>query len=669
MAVTSARKVFYKDTLQPALHRRFSSTAGFLLVMSYLEALSLTSWKTSLSWPFIPISSNATRSLIIFACGLPILILRIAHYHVDIKTTPSGLYMLGSNLLRPQIYETGFWYLVSSVVFTNVFLSCTPPSSNLGWVTHFSGDRVRLNERPLFILCYLAVCAVIQAIAHYASDIDGLRLGARKLPAEYEAIAQCLPFVSPPTRSILAQFPAVFSGCIHRTISALVLALLCYYTFCRSFLWGWALSLTRPFYNLPKTSMLPPSWPTDVFLLGRCMIAGMSLNFVWLIANLAFSVYMVQAPLRDGEPLTSRSKQPNDVLLNGLKNKKLSIKAFATWELALIAQGFPDRRKAIFNDIDRKGGTMWVQIFDICTQLLRSMEQHIETYEKPAAAVAAAPVPATVKQRRCQPLRQDAGLYHDKKNSGLIGGVEKTLGELSRSPGATPISDWSPLAQKTWKSAKNRMLSKKQQEALSSEHIKSEVGQWISRVMDVGWVAALVRQDFDRRVTAVVFGATLAEPSLYMHAAQGLCQMAIHSLEEDDYGNVQRDVVTIIRILMSVVEKVEAFKAQMPTHWTDPSGNKATPTVDAVTEVLRAELRQVVDKFEPYRLDLGLTAAEIRQARVLAPQATRMATPREGEIKGAKTGEGAAKQHQRAEAAREDKRRRGSAVVEMKQVR
>ncbi|PHH83377.1 hypothetical protein CDD82_1606 [Ophiocordyceps australis] len=346
----------------------------------------------------------------------------------------------------------------------------------------------------------------------------------------------------------------------------------------------------------------------------------MFLNFVWFIANLTFSVYMVQAPLRDAEPLTSRSKHPNDVLLNGLMNKKVSIKAFATWELALIAQKFPDRRRAIFDDIDRKGGAMWAQIYDVCTQILKSIEQHIEAYEKPAAAVATAPMPAAPKQRRCPPPRQDTGLYHNKQNSGLIGGMEKTLAELSRSPGATPMASWSPLAQKTWNNAKDRMLSKRQQEALSPENIKSEAERWIGRVMDLGWVAALVRQDFDRRFSAAVFGATLAEPSLYMHAAQAMCQMAIHSLDEDDYGNVQRDVATIIRILMSVIEKVEAFKAQMPTHWTDPTDSKATPTVDTVMDVFRMELRQVVDRFEPYRFDLGLSAVEIRKARILAPQ-------------------------------------------------
>ncbi len=46
MAGPPARRASYKDTLQPALHRRFSSTATLLLVVSYIEALLLTSWSS-----------------------------------------------------------------------------------------------------------------------------------------------------------------------------------------------------------------------------------------------------------------------------------------------------------------------------------------------------------------------------------------------------------------------------------------------------------------------------------------------------------------------------------------------------------------------------------------------------------------------------------------------
>lgn len=42
----AVRKAPYKDFLQPALHRRFTSTATVLLAVSYVEAVLLDSWSS-----------------------------------------------------------------------------------------------------------------------------------------------------------------------------------------------------------------------------------------------------------------------------------------------------------------------------------------------------------------------------------------------------------------------------------------------------------------------------------------------------------------------------------------------------------------------------------------------------------------------------------------------
>lgn len=49
MASATVRRAPYKDTLQPALHKRFSSTATLLLAVAYLEALVLASWSSRTS--------------------------------------------------------------------------------------------------------------------------------------------------------------------------------------------------------------------------------------------------------------------------------------------------------------------------------------------------------------------------------------------------------------------------------------------------------------------------------------------------------------------------------------------------------------------------------------------------------------------------------------------
>lgn len=44
MAGLPVRRAPYKDFLQPALQRRFASTATVLLTVSYIEAVLLSTW-------------------------------------------------------------------------------------------------------------------------------------------------------------------------------------------------------------------------------------------------------------------------------------------------------------------------------------------------------------------------------------------------------------------------------------------------------------------------------------------------------------------------------------------------------------------------------------------------------------------------------------------------
>lgn len=348
MAGAPVRRAPYKDTLQPALHRRFSSTAILLLTVSYLEALLLANWSSCLFclvhvpcihvarryanpsfivadfWSWFPIGPAGFRTLLIFSCGLSILILRIAHYHVGLKTTESGLQALGSSLLSPPTYETALWYSISSFLFCSIFLFSMSESSNLHWITYLSGTRARLNERPLFLACYLGVCALFQTITHYKTDIDRLDFDISKHQTRVQQKA--LGVLPRSFQIVLLQLPGALAQSAQQAVSALLASLFIYYFILRSSAWGWALTFLRPFYSLPKTNIVPATWPTDIYLLVRCIYAGTLMQFVWAAGNTAFSVFMVREPLKNGNPLTSESKDPNGSLLNGLKSKKLSIK-------------------------------------------------------------------------------------------------------------------------------------------------------------------------------------------------------------------------------------------------------------------------------------------------------------------------------------------------------
>jgi nucleoporin NDC1 len=285
------------------------------------------------------------------------------------------------------------------------------------------------------------------------------------------------------------------------------------------------------------------------------------------------------------------------------------------WELALTAQDYEARRQNIFNDIDRKGGPMWSQLYSICMETLKSIETHVDAYGQPAPQVAPEAAQIEERQRSSAPLREDPIFASQSTQATLRTGVEKALERLARNPGSTPASELSPIARKTWQNAKDRVLSKEQQEAVSPDHLKSQAWQLATGLISIGWIGDLIGQNFRSQFAAAVLGSPLAEPTLPANAAIALCQLAVHSLAEDSYGNVHRDVPNIIRTLTAIIRKVEGLKAQFPLHWTDGRGVKDCIEVEELLETLRTGLEQVVSKFEPYSTDLRLTLTDLRFAK------------------------------------------------------
>lgn len=175
----------------------------------------------------------------------------------------------------------------------------------------------------------------MQAAEHYICDIDHLDLGWAK---KRKQNGQDAHFT---LHDIGVQVPLVFIATMKRALAALITSLVIYYVFLRSFLWAKALWFMRHFYSIQKTDLLPSTWPTDIYLLFRSFVAGTCLLLLWTAGNKAFSVFMVKDPIKNNQPLTSESKDPNGSLLNGLKNKKLSIKVSQRLRVSNTCTNFP----------------------------------------------------------------------------------------------------------------------------------------------------------------------------------------------------------------------------------------------------------------------------------------------------------------------------------------
>lgn len=278
---------------------------------------------TAVLWAWFPFGPAFLRTLFLSLGGLVILIVRVAQYHVGIRTSSSVFHTVAQSLVQPQTYWTLLWYAVSSAAFCLPLLSSYSANTDFHWIVYRNGDRARLNEKPLFLTTYLLTCAVGQAAGHVITDVDKLIL---RRPENKAGDGNEKDNVPGPLGRVLADIPCIFATSITWAATAVVLHIVVYYGLLRSFTWGWTLFFLRPFYSLPKTNMLPPSGPATFSSLKTCLVSGTLVFFLWKASNVAFLTFMARKPLKNGKPLTAESKDPNGSLLNGLKSKKQYIR-------------------------------------------------------------------------------------------------------------------------------------------------------------------------------------------------------------------------------------------------------------------------------------------------------------------------------------------------------
>ncbi|KAK4228313.1 putative nuclear envelope protein ndc1 [Podospora fimiseda] len=621
MAGATARRLPYKDFLQPALQRRFATSGSVILVIAYLEGLLLSSWNSWL-WAWFPIGPASLRTFFIFLCGVSIIILRIHQYHPGVRTSSSAANTFVRNIWTFNTVEAICSYASSALLFSQIYLWCMPEDSGLEWITYYMGDRARLNEKAVFFTTHCIVLGIYHGIQHLYNDTDRLTFGVARPKNKQDAqdpAKRALEEGDSGTQwqRLGNQMPEIAVYTLTQSLTGTTLTMVVYVLVLRTTIWQTLMLLLRPLYNLPRTNMTPSTLPFSISMIVRCLWVSVLLTFSWSVANAAFSLFLVKNPLKNNQPLSSESKDSNGSLLNGLKQKKLSIKCFAMWELAYIARDFPERRKAIYEDLDRKNGPTWSQVYDICIQTLKTIESNIDSYGAPAPAPTPSTTAAVVQKERTTEAPKESPIFApspDKKKGAFRATVEKTISTVATSPGKDPV--FSPAAKKMLDSTKDQLV--KAQEGLTG----SSDTQGLFREYTIKFVKSplgkIFRQEYSRRLTQAVLGGPYGEPSLYMNAAYALSGLAVKSLNEDKYGHVQRDVAAIIRALTGVIKKLDGFKAKLDIHWTDVEGKKESKDVDEILGALKDSLEGLLGAFGPYARDLRLSLGDIRAAREAA---------------------------------------------------
>lgn len=512
-------------------------------------------------------------------------------------------------------------------------------------------ERPTLNERPIYMHTYHILLACVQAVFHLCYDYDRVPVPvAERSSKNGDKRIHPVPQTAAHIQSALP--PMVITGLTRSGIVAGLLPVVYPLVF-RQTAWSWSLYFAKLFWNFSRSSAQPSTLlltPSFFPLLVRTFFSGSFLVLLWQSTNVFFSVFIAKEPLKRGQPLTSEAKDPNGSLITGLKAKKAFAKSFAFWELSLISQTLPERRKTIFNEIDREGGSSWSQVVNSLTAVIKAIPDRIEASKAPAPAAkpSAQPSQPTLRTlpRLAEAPKTDNIFADAPKASSRRDKVGSAFGSAVKSYGQSP--DWTPLARararQVFDQASTAILSpeRKQKLIATSEELKlltggpsvtykpEDVNPIIAQFLRSP-IAQPLRQTYAQRASSIVLGSPESSLTLIVDAIDALTRLLIASLAEDQYGRVQTDVPSVIRLFTETIVALEIFVHQggLDAHWTDvyfpPASNpeaqeeaRKVPNIQLIMAALKSGLGDLLDSFKPYLRDIGIEGKDLRLAKEAA---------------------------------------------------
>lgn len=343
-----------------------------------------------------------------------------------------------------------------------------------------------------------------------------------------------------------------------------------------------------------------------------------------------FTAFATEEPLKLGKPLTAASKDPNGSLLNGLKSKKELPRTFAFWELMLISERFPDRRKTIFDGLDREGGSTWRQLLGVSLDVVNGMNNRIEAFQNLENPVVPDPDQVVEIQALPQLLADREPLGGEKpilakgpKPANKREHAQKLVKKIAVAYGKEP--DWTESVRRDAKAGLERgvdqVISNETKQQLLSGHVMFLFQRWAAPVLRLP-VGRPFRNTFADRTEAIILGTPYSQVSPIVDAIDSLSRLLVCSLKEDTYGEVQADVPVVVRAFTMTIEIIKEFIATAPPHWTDvyftETKRRPSESVQLVLRCLEDRLGELLGAFSLYLEDVGVTGEELLAARIAA---------------------------------------------------
>ncbi|KAK3690660.1 hypothetical protein LTR37_019028 [Vermiconidia calcicola] len=623
----------YKDFLTPALHRRFTRAALLVFAACYLASLLLR--PPGLLWLWNPLSATGTRACMLFLSCLAVFIVRVANVHCGELVAASPAESAWAAVVGWRGVVTLGWYVYSACFFGEVYIWSRDNAAGLGWVDHGREDEwALLNENPIFLRAVFFCLAVAQTAVHLGRGEDRIPIPVKEeAPMAAQQQQTAASKVPKSLQALQARLPAIGLRTLKLAIPTLAFTLPVYFLILRPLLWPYFYTIGHFFFQSKLAQQSRPTGLTDVpRLVWQCLTSSATLILLWEISNATFTIHVARPPLSKAgdEPLTGlmitgeKGKDPNGSLISGLKAKKEVPRTFAFWELSLICTHYPTRRKTIYTEVDRAGGSTWSQISTLCLNEISSIQSRIQAAQTPPAQQQPQSQEQTQQQQPYLGLPkiadrsvQSGDVWAQPQHQSMqsVANMAKSIGQ---SPGAQNPA--LPKARKAIEWGADHVFTQENQaRLLSREGINKEVSGFAVKILRTP-PGEVFRQTFGRRVKGVVFGgdAPYGSEASVIHASRALSILCMQSLKEGDYGQVAESIATVIRTYVSTIKAIEAFVAGWAPSWTDVGFTEEDRKIKEVEDfvgVLKEGLEGVVLAFGEYASSLGLEGRELREAR------------------------------------------------------
>jgi nucleoporin NDC1 len=477
----------------------------------------------------------------------------------------------------------------------------------------------RLNERPIYLRSVFVLLALCQTGMHIYNDDSSVHIPV-SAPSKTPTPDNRTHKLAPMAIQIQQKKARIIQRCVIVPSALAVTGPVIYALFLRQTFWSWHLAFAKLIYSLPRSDARPTGYPPgNPAVMARSAGVGFLLMITWEATSFFFSALLAQEPVKKDQPLSQGSKDPNGTLITGLRAKRDVVKTFAFWELVIIAQKHPDRRKVIFADIGREGGRAWDQMLGAALDVVKTINSRIEAATSQLSPIEEEQNPDAMEidslPRIAPPIKEKLIFAQSPPPQTRTEEIEsyidwgaKRIGQ-SKDPFQPPISRWRELS-KYITPAGNSQETPNQNPLFSfaSYLMQASRTEWL--FTPIGW---FFRPTFSRKVNTTILGHPQANAAVITDAIESITRMLVASLSEDLYGTAISGVPTTVRAFTTTINTIETF---VQHHVKEEAGPEADiDEVEIVLARLKAGLAELLGAFQLFLVDQGVSAADHRSAQ------------------------------------------------------